>query len=477
MAYEYIDKLSEQVKKLSDKELDMLAKYPSIAQVPTVPGITTQDTTAIEAPAKVRPIEMPSDYKFELKQTEPYMENANRAIEARQEDKSNLSQNAQQAYEAQKKAEISYLQAVEDLRKGREPYKTPDWLSNALENQKTKAEAPEKAPERSMLAEAILAFSPGLAGVLGGESAALAAPEAQKQGRNLYETYRKEEVDQVNTRNKAVADKYEKLAKLDKAYADRWLNDQKLSTDQARAVIEGLKLPITVNQKDASEATSQANAAGKEILTATTTAAGKTADLETLPMREANKTKRAGIMATGQALKDATALRKEFEGLPEVKDFRDMTVAYKKIESSSKNPSPAGDISLVFSYMKMLDPGSTVRETEYATAKNAANVPDMIRNQFNKLRDGMFLNEKQREDFLNQARNLYNAQQTLVSQREKDYNMLAGNYGANPKNVLPSETKSIPKQMTIKDQQALDWAKKNANDPRAALILKKLGAK
>lgn len=449
MAYEYIDKLAEKVKGLSDNELDALASMRQPAAVPgpvkTVPGITKQEELVVEAPLKRNPIEFPEDYKFELKQTSPYVENANIAIDKREQDKAALTQNAQNAYEQQQKALITYSQAVEDLRKARDPYKTPDWLQDALEKQKVRAENPEKAPERSLLAEAILAFSPGLAALAGGESAALAAPEAQKQGRNLFETYRKEELDQVKERNKAIADKYEKLAKLDKAYADRWLNDQKLSTEQARAVIEGLKLPINVAQKDALEMTGQASNIGKEVLSNTMTGAAKAADLETIPEKEKQKTKRAGIIASGQNLKEATALRKEFEGLPEVKDFRQMQTSYAKIESVAKNPSPAGDISLVFSYMKMLDPGSTVREGEYATAKNAASVPDIIRNQYNKIVDGTFLNQKQRADFLEQARNVYNAQQALVSNREKDYTGLSASYGANPKNVLPRNTQEIPK--------------------------------
>ncbi len=317
-----------------------------------------------------------------------------------------------------------------------------------------------------------MAFAPGLAAAItGSESMALAAPKAQEQGRNLYEVYRKEELD----RNKAIKDKYENLAKLDKAYADRWLGEQKLAAEQAKAMVEGLKLPMQLNQKDARFMTELASGIGKENTANIMKGAEKIADLETLPMKEREKAKRANIIASGQNLKDATALRKEFESLPEVKQFRDIESSYAKIESVAQNPSPAGDISLVFSYMKMLDPGSTVREGEYATARNAANIPDIIRNEYNKIVDGTFLTEKQRMDFLNQARNIYNSQQALVAKREKNYGLLAKNYGASEQNVLPGKTKQATKNLSSEDKAALEWAKKNPKDPRAKRILNHIG--
>jgi hypothetical protein len=61
--------------------------------------------------------------------------------------------------------------------------------------------------------------------------------------------------------------------------------------------------------------------------------------------------------------------------------------------------NPAASIGLIFSFMKIQDPGSTVREGEYATAQNAAGVPDRIRNMYNKALDGQFLTPQQVENF------------------------------------------------------------------------------
>lgn len=497
MAFEYIDQLSERLQKLSNGELDALASMRTPASVPapakvtevkTVPGITPQETSVVEAPARVRPIEMPDDYKFELRQTQPYMENVNRAIEGREIDKGSLAKNAQQSYEDQKRAEISYMQALEDMKKSREPYKTPDWLSQKINEAKSSSESLEKAPERNLMSEAILAFAPGLAAAItGSESMALAAPKAQEQGRNLYEVYRKEELDQIEKRNKAVKDKYENLAKLDKAYADRWLGEQKLAADQAKAVIEGLKLPIQVSQKDALQMTELASGIGKENTANIMKGAEKIADLETLPMKEREKAKRANIIASGQNLKDATSLRKEYNDDPIIKNFKSIQEANAKIQSSSDNP--IGHLNAITGYAKIIDPGNAVKEGEFKNveqarafftraSENGIMVPSFVMSAINQLRGKGKLLPQQLAELKREARVLYNAQQWLAAQKEREYIGFSAQYGVDPSLIVPK--KSTPTKVEVptpQDQAAIDWLKKNPKDPNAKAVKKKLKAK
>jgi hypothetical protein len=105
-------------------------------------------------------------------------------------------------------------------------------------------------------------------------------------------------------------------------------------------------------------------------------------------------------------------LRKEYEG--QTANYTTVSEAYRRIKQTKTDA--AGDLSLIFSYMKMLDPGSTVREGEFATAQNAVGVPDRVRNMVNKVLSGERLAPEQRKQFLGQAEGLF----TAASKREEE---------------------------------------------------------
>ncbi len=103
-------------------------------------------------------------------------------------------------------------------------------------------------------------------------------------------------------------------------------------------------------------------------------------------------------------------------------EFNKLNSAFGRIEATvTGDPSAAGDIALIFNFMKMLDPGSVVREGEFATAQQATGVPQRILNQYNKIIEGERLNPKQRTDFLNQSRKIFDRAQ---SDNEKAINKL-----------------------------------------------------
>lgn len=121
----------------------------------------------------------------------------------------------------------------------------------------------------------------------------------------------------------------------------------------------------------------------------------------------------------GGGIEDATALRDRAEDA--IGDFRQIEESYQRIIDSVTEPSAAGDLALIFNYMKMLDPGSTVREGEFATAQNAAGVPSRIVAVYNSIRDGQRLEEGQRRDFFSRAERLYQGQRTLTEERIEPY--------------------------------------------------------
>lgn len=127
-------------------------------------------------------------------------------------------------------------------------------------------------------------------------------------------------------------------------------------------------------------------------------------------------------------------LKDDFDRLS--KDFRSTRDSYARIEASAKNPSAAGDLALIFNYMKTLDPGSTVREGEFATAQNSASIPDRIRGTYNKILQGTRLAPEQRKDFVDRARKLYESQASIQEKNISLYKTRAERFGLDPQDVI-----------------------------------------
>lgn len=136
----------------------------------------------------------------------------------------------------------------------------------------------------------------------------------------------------------------------------------------------------------------------------------------------------------------AMKLRKEFTG--EADTYIKQRDAYGRMAASVSDPSPAGDLSVIFNYMKLLDPGSTVREGEFATAESAGSVPTQIMAKYNKILSGERLTPEQRSDFYGRAEKLY-------QQSEGQFNKLSGNY----KSI--AEKSGLPVDQVIMDMQAV----------------------
>jgi hypothetical protein len=145
-----------------------------------------------------------------------------------------------------------------------------------------------------------------------------------------------------------------------------------------------------------------------------------------------------------------TGLRKEFNLLPDVKAFNDVASSYDVISdiANRKQPSPQDDLSLIYSYVKMLDPESVVREGEFATAENSASVPDRIRNAYNKVIEGTRLNSDQRRQYSNAAKGIYESRSRRYNDLVSEYSDYARDAGLDPKEVFRARGKAGPAPAT-----------------------------
>lgn len=144
-----------------------------------------------------------------------------------------------------------------------------------------------------------------------------------------------------------------------------------------------------------------------------------------------------------QGFNRANSLRDEYN--KQSQTFQGVADSYQRILDSAKDPSPAGDLSLIFNYMKVLDPGSTVREGEFATAAQAGSIDSRIVGLYNRVINGERLAADQRSDFVKRSTGLYRGQEARHKSNVVDrYNGLAKRYGVDPQDVTGNVDAKVP---------------------------------
>lgn len=145
---------------------------------------------------------------------------------------------------------------------------------------------------------------------------------------------------------------------------------------------------------------------------------------------DAKKTKEVA----GKNFKNTSDLRKEF--LSQSSEYKKVRDSYTRVVGSTQDPSPAGDLSLIFNYMKMLDPGSVVRESEFATAAAAGSFGERIKAATEKVVSGERLTEKMRADFVKKSKTLMKGMEDQHFKREKNYRSIAEKNGLDINEVV-----------------------------------------
>lgn len=116
------------------------------------------------------------------------------------------------------------------------------------------------------------------------------------------------------------------------------------------------------------------------------------------------------------------------------KPIREAKQAYGKIQAVSD--TGPGDVSLIFQYMKLLDPGSVVRESEFSLAEDTGGIGDRFKGFVQRVENGQRLTPAMRKAFIDEARNLN--EKLLMEEKVlfKDLNDIVVRRGLNPDNVF-----------------------------------------
>jgi len=137
-------------------------------------------------------------------------------------------------------------------------------------------------------------------------------------------------------------------------------------------------------------------------------------------------------ISTGQkGLDNEFKLRGEFKGEPVYKAHQEMQSAYNQIKQALGQATPAGDLAGATKIMKLLDPGSVVRESELGMAMQATGLMDRLENYATNIVNGTKLTPKQRQEFQQLADALYGESVKQYNAKRDEYERLGGEYGLN----------------------------------------------
>ena len=140
--------------------------------------------------------------------------------------------------------------------------------------------------------------------------------------------------------------------------------------------------------------------------------------------------------AAGGDTKAAATLRQEFSKETKAGGYPELRKQWENMKMAGE--TGAGDISIMYSYIKMLDPTTAVREGELALGDKAAGLPNNVVKTYNRLvsKKGAALSPELRKQYLQEGATIYNN----VAKKQKELNAfytgLATDSGADPKKVI-----------------------------------------
>jgi hypothetical protein len=127
-------------------------------------------------------------------------------------------------------------------------------------------------------------------------------------------------------------------------------------------------------------------------------------------------------------------LRKEFNALPEVKNYGETLSQMAKALRSPKGPQ--GDLAVIYAFAKAMDPGSVVREGEMDMANSTASLISQFKMKYKSFAEGKGLPPEVRHGLIESIRASGRAMNEAYAERYRQYRDQAQALGADPKQVV-----------------------------------------
>ena len=155
-----------------------------------------------------------------------------------------------------------------------------------------------------------------------------------------------------------------------------------------------------------------------------------------------DKEMQGGDVSPADRFKMEGDLNKRFD--KNAQAFKEISNAYTTIQTIPE--TAIGDVALATKIMKLLDPGSVVRESELGVALGATGILDRLMNLASKAKEGKFLSPDQRKEFKQLANSVYTSAQQEFNNVRGSYTDRALRYGLNPENVVYDySSRAMPK--------------------------------
>jgi hypothetical protein len=196
---------------------------------------------------------------------------------------------------------------------------------------------------------------------------------------------------------------------------DRWMEQQRLQAADAERA--------------------RSNKAGEDLTRRGQDVTTRGQDLTDTRMKETNQVQRE----TNEAKRvQDTEMQLADDYRAQSKNFKEVADAHKRVTAALKTAtsSPASTLAAATSFMKMLDPGSVVRESELGMALAATGVLDRAANYFTSLQQGKVLTAAQVADFNKIADQVLEAAKQGQRQMDANYRDRAKSYGLRPELIV-----------------------------------------
>jgi hypothetical protein len=134
---------------------------------------------------------------------------------------------------------------------------------------------------------------------------------------------------------------------------------------------------------------------------------------------------------------DFNTLSDNFRQDPDVKNYIVVRDNTRRIKGALQQGTGFGDLSAIFAFMRVLDPNSVVRETEFRNAEEASGWLQRVLNLSGKVVSGNRLTPVARQKILAMTNSLSETQKKTYDAKTKLYRAQAERFKVDPKLLIP----------------------------------------